>query len=331
MYKLYNVKTWGSLAIHCMLEEMELPYTNIWMTPEQVRALTSEMRELTGRDDTPILIDQEGGRVARLKPPQWREHPPAGMLASLASRNLEQARQAVYVNARLIADMLNGLGINVNCAPLLDVPATNAHSIIGDRAFGDDVETIVTLGDAMAQGLMDGGIQPVIKHIPGHGRAMVDSHEELPTVDAPLKQLEQVDFVPFQRLAHLPYGMTAHVLYTALDKEEVATLSPVVIQLIRQVIGFDGLLMSDDLSMKALGGSFGERTRKTLKAGCDLVLHCNGDMAEMHGIAEALSPMSEAAARRMAKIHASRLMVKPFDVAEAEHRLNEAVAVARAA
>ncbi len=301
-------------------------------SPEQIRALVQEMRQVTGREDTPVLIDQEGGRVARLRPPHWREHPPAGVLAALARQDMQRAEDAVYCNARLIAHDLHTLGINVDCAPLLDVPALNAHHIIGDRAFGDEVDTIVRLGRAMAQGLMDGGIYPVIKHIPGHGRALVDSHEELPTVTASREELERVDFEPFRQLAHMPYAMTAHVLYTALDDKALATVSPYVVEeVIRRQIGFEGLLMSDDLSMKALGGDFADRTRRTLQAGCDLVLHCNGDWQEMQAIASALSPMSAACQRRVEQVRALALQAKPLNVAEAEARLQQDVAASLAA
>lgn len=253
-------------------------------TPEQIRALTDSLREVAGRD-VPILIDQEGGRVARLKPPLFRPCPAAGTLAALP-----QAEEAIYTNARLIAHELRALGINVDCAPVADVPVPDAHGIIGDRAYGATPETVARLGAAMARGLSDGGVAPVLKHIPGHGRAKVDSHESLPVVETPLAELERSDFPPFRALNKLPYAMTAHVVFTALDAENLATHSPIVIRYIRENLGFNGVLMTDDLSMKAMQGSFKDRARAALEAGCDLALHCNGDLGEMQQVAEGLSP-----------------------------------------
>jgi len=260
--------------------------------PQQVAALVAELKSLSGRSRLPVLIDQEGGRVARLKPPHWPSFPTAAALAAIASHDLEHAKQAVYLNARLIAHELNSLGITVNCAPLADLPVHGAHDVIGDRAFGHEVTQVIELARAMAQGLMDGGIVPVLKHIPGHGRPNADSHEELPVVSESLELLRATDFVPFQALNDLPMAMTAHVLYTAIDPEHMATVSPKTISLIRNEIGFDGLLMSDDLSMKAMKGDYTQRTRDTLFAGCDVVLHCNGKMEEMLAIAKALPPLA---------------------------------------
>lgn len=267
-------------------------------SPEQIKALVASLRETVGRDDAPVLIDQEGGRVARLKPPHWPEFPPAARFIEEID-SLEQAKVAVRENALAIASMLSGLGINVDCAPLLDVPVPGSHDIIGDRAFSHDPDEVIALGRAMMEGLIDGGVIPIIKHIPGHGRAQADSHESLPVVDAPLTELEQTDFRPFKALNDAPWGMTAHIVYTAIDTEHPATCSPNVIRLIREEIGFDGLLLSDDLSMKALTGSFSDRTWQALDAGCDVVLHCNGDMAEMEAIAEAASPLTDKAIERL--------------------------------
>jgi beta-N-acetylhexosaminidase len=267
-------------------------------SPEQVKRLTRSLRELLQRENVLILIDQEGGRVARLKPPHWRKTPAAGVFAGMAGGSLASARDAVYANARLIARELFDLGINVNCAPLADVPVKGAHDIIGDRAYGDDPRQVSVLAGAMAEGLQDGGVLPVLKHIPGHGRARSDSHEKLPVVDEPLSGLEKSDFIPFIALNRLALGMTAHILYTAIDPERPATLSPKVIDIIRGKIGFDGLLMSDDLSMKALTGSFGDLATQTIAAGCDAVLHCNGKMDEMRRIADALPPLGGKAALR---------------------------------
>lgn len=291
-------------------------------SPQQVAALTASLTSLLGREDVPILIDQEGGRVSRLKPPHWRKPPPAKLFADYAqSDSLAAAERAVYDNTRLIARELHALGISVDCAPLADVPVQDAHDIIGDRAFGAEPAQITPLAAAMARGLLEGGVLPVLKHIPGHGRARADSHEELPVVHESLEVLRRTDFVPFKALCHLPMGMTAHILYTALDAQRPATLSPVVIRLIRDELGFDGLLMSDDLSMKALGGSFGERTALSLAAGCDVVLHCNGQMDEMSDIAEQLPVMGDHAQRRFRAAWALRRPPVSFDYVAAEERL----------
>lgn len=259
--------------------------------PGQLAALTAEIRSLLNHRFASILIDQEGGRVARMKPPHWREYPPAKRFADMA-RDMERAARATYLNARLIAEELREAGITTDCAPLADVLAPECHTIIGDRAFGSDAHQVAKLARAQAQGLLDGGILPVLKHIPGHGRATVDSHESLPVVRATLVELEACDFIPFRELADLPLGMTAHIVYEALDAKRVATVSPVVIRFIRSGLGFDGLLMSDDLSMKALTGPYRKRAEDTLAAGCDLVLHCNGVMKEMREVAAASIPLT---------------------------------------
>lgn len=253
----------------------------------QVKALCDEMRALTGRADTPILIDQEGGRVARLKPPHWRPCPPAKIFADMCVNDASIAARAAYLNARLIAAELMEIGVDVDCAPMLDILFPEAHDIVGDRAFGETTEQIIALGKAMAEGLKDGGVMPVIKHIPGHGRAMVDSHESLPIVRTSHAELSASDFVPFKALNDIPWAMTAHITYTAID-DKPATLSPKTISVIRNEIGFNGLLLTDDVSMKALAGDFADRTANSLKAGCDIVLHCNGEPQEMEAIAKAL-------------------------------------------
>lgn len=260
--------------------------------PVQLRALTNALKALHTDYLPLILIDQEGGRVARLKPPHWRKAPPAALFAGVASQNLDIACRMAYLNARLIAAELVGCGINTNCAPLADIPTETCHEIIGDRAYGSEATQVVALARAMADGLLDGGVLPVLKHIPGHGRAEVDSHEDLPVVHASLDELTAQDFVPFRALADIPLGMTAHIRYTAIDAAYPATLSPKTIALVREVIGFRGLLMTDDLSMKALQGGFGQLAHDSLAAGCDLVLHCNGKMEEMVAIANALTPGS---------------------------------------
>ena len=278
--------------------------------PAQVSALTAEIKALLDHPYASILIDQEGGRVARMRPPHWRAYPPAKYFADMAAEHPERARQATLVNALLIAEELRSVGITTDCAPLADVLAPECHDIIGDRAFGNTPQQVSFLADAQAQGLLAGGILPVLKHIPGHGRATSDSHHELPTVTASLQELEACDFMPFRALRAIPLGMTAHIVYTALDADRCATQSPAVIRFIRDDIAFDGLLMSDDLSMKALTGSFEERTEKTLAAGCDLALHCNGDMAEMRAVA-AYSPRLDGDALRRAQNALLRLPVMP--------------------
>lgn len=287
-------------------------------TPDQVRALVSALRDAVGRADAPVLIDQEGGRVQRLKPPHWRKAPAGAPFAALAERDLEAAKEALRLNFRLIGRELADLGIDVDCAPVLDVPVPGAHDVIGDRAYGTEPGPIAALGRACLDGLLDEGVLPVIKHIPGHGRAMVDSHLALPVVEAMRAELEARDFPPFKALADAPWAMTAHVVYKAIDAAAPATTSARVIgEIIRGVIGFEGFLISDDLSMKALGGRFEDRTRASLDAGCDCVLHCNGDMAEMQAIAAALRPLSEVAAERLARGQAMKRRPGMLDMAAA--------------
>ncbi|HVV26729.1 MAG TPA: beta-N-acetylhexosaminidase [Rhizomicrobium sp.] len=289
----------------------------------QVRALVGELRETVGDARAPVLIDQEGGRVARLKPPQWHARPPAARFGALHAENPEAAREATYLNARLIAWDLAELGINVDCLPVLDVPAPGAHDIIGDRAFAHDPATVIALGRAQIEGLLDGGVLPVMKHIPGHGRAEADSHLALPRVTAGRAELSASDFVTFRSLDLCPVAMTAHVVYESIDPQRPATTSPKVIRdVIRGEIGFEGLLMSDDLSMKALDGPFSVRARAALFAGCDLVLHCNGDMDEMRDMASEVNELEGLALRRSEQALA-RLTPPfvPFDPQAAEARL----------
>lgn len=295
-------------------------------SPDQIRALTASLRELSGCDRLPILIDQEGGRVARLKPPLWPKYPPAGAFVAMGDQS--KAARAVYLNAQLIADDLYRLGITVDCTPLADLPVAGAHDIIGDRAFGKTVPQVIALARAMADGLIDGGIVPVLKHIPGHGRANADSHEELPIVKESLDVLRKTDFAPFAALADLPMAMTAHVLYTAIDDQRMATVSAKAIELIRREIGFDGLLMSDDLSMKAMQGDFTRRARDTLAAGCDVVLHCNGDMAEMKAIAAGISNLSGDALRRARTAMESVGYPQDFDRERARHERDHLLGLA---
>ncbi|MCW5732039.1 MAG: beta-N-acetylhexosaminidase [Alphaproteobacteria bacterium] len=289
--------------------------------PAQVMSLTRALRETVGRADAPILIDQEGGRVARLRPPHWRHPPPAAAFAELFARERDAALEAVRINHEVIARDLRALGIDVDCAPVLDVPAPGSHEVIGDRAFGCEPAQVAALGRAAAEGLMAGGVTPVIKHIPGHGRASVDSHLSLPRVGASRAELEKVDFAPFRALADLPWAMTGHVLYDAIDEAECATTSALVIgEVVRGLIGFQGLLLSDDLAMKALGGGYAERAERALAAGCDIALHCSGDMGEMKEVVRGARPMTEAAMAR-----ASR-KVAPVDA-----RFDRAGALARLA
>lgn len=271
-------------------------------SPDQVRGLVDDLRATVSRQTAPVLIDQEGGRVQRLKPPQWRQLPPAEPFGQLWEQAPEKAGRAAWLHGYTIAHELLELGISVDCLPCLDMRFAGAHDIIGDRSFGADVEQVTQLGDAVSRGLLAGGILPVAKHIPGHGRALVDSHETLPRVTATLEQLASSDFRPFRNLAWLPWAMTAHVVYEAVDDVNPATTSPRMIQdVIREEIGFDGLLVSDDISMKALEGDFAARTTKALAAGCDVVLHCNGDSKEMHAVAAAAGSMTAAALERLEK------------------------------
>jgi beta-N-acetylhexosaminidase len=267
--------------------------------PEQLRALTASLRAIHGRADVPILIDQEGGRVSRLRPPHWPEFPPGEAFARLYSVAPASAIEALRANTAAIASMLHGLGINVDCLPLLDVRQPGAHDIIGDRALGSEPMQVAALGRAAIEGLRQGGVVGVVKHMPGHGRSMSDSHVELPVVRASAEELE-VDIEPFRTLANAPMGMTAHVIYTAWDSERCGSLSPIVIgDIIRGRIGFDGLLMSDDLGMHALSGSFTDRARGVIAAGCDLALHCSGDLAEMVDVAEGVGAMTDKARERL--------------------------------
>ena len=273
-------------------------------TPAQVRELVASLREAIGRDDAPILIDQEGGRVTRLGPPHWRRYPSAARLGSLPD---PQAAAAARLGARLIADDLRQLGITVNCLPVLDLPIPGADPVIGDRAYGTEPGRVANLGRAVCEGLLEGGVLPVIKHIPGHGRAPADSHFTCPVVETGADELSLTDFAPFRALAGMPWAMTAHIVYMAIDPTAPATLSRRVIsEVIRREIGFDGVLVSDDLSMQALGGEVAERAAGALAAGCDLVLHCNGDRREMEAIVAATGPISTDAAARLARAEAAR-------------------------
>lgn len=295
------------------------------VSPDQVKDLVAALRATVGRTDAPVLIDQEGGRVARLRPPHWPLYPPAKAFADLARSDPRLACEMAWLGARLVAHDLHALGVNVDCAPVLDVPAPGGHAVIGDRAYGDDPETVTVLAQVAAEGLMAGGVSPVIKHIPGHGRAGADSHLQLPVVTASLAELE-VDFAPFRALADAPMAMTAHVVYAAVDPDRPATTSPrVIAEIVRGRIGFSGLLMSDDISMQALAGPLAERARQALGAGCDVVLHCNGDTAEMAQVAAAAGELADEGAARAAGA-LGRVAGGPesFEQSDARHRFDAA-------
>ncbi len=293
------------------------------VSPNQVRALVSDLRETVGCADAPVLIDQEGGRVARLGPPHWRRAPAAARFAEIANVDPSRAEEAARLNGRLLAAELTDLGIDVDCTPVLDIPQAGAHQVIGDRAFGDTPEQAARLGRATCEGLLAGGVMPVIKHLPGHGRATADSHFDLPVVDAAREELERVDFAPFRALNAMPWAMTAHVVYTALDPSAPATTSSVVIeQVIRGNIGFDGVLISDDLCMKALEGPPDRRAEAALAAGCDIALHCNGVLGEMEMVAAVCPPLTSAARARLSRAEAMRSSPGTFDVEAALERMD---------
>jgi len=287
-------------------------------TPDQVRALVDEFRENSGRADAPVLVDQEGGRVQRLGPPLWPKYPSGAAYGGLFDRDPERGTRAAWLGGRLIAADLEALGISVDCLPLADMPIPGADGIIGDRAYGSTVEKVAAIAAAIAEGLRDGGVLPVLKHIPGHGRAQVDSHHALPVVSTDRPALEATDFAAFRRLATLPLAMTAHVVFTAIDPVAPATISATMVrEVIRRSIGFDGLLMTDDVSMEALSGSVGERARAAIAAGCDVVLHCNGRLDEMQAVAAALPRLDGDARRRAAAALGSRRPASPIDAAAA--------------
>lgn len=295
-------------------------------TPDQVRKLVDQLRATVDRPDAPVLIDQEGGRVQRLGPPHWRRYPPGRAYGELASNDPLLRREITRLGARLLAYDLAALGINVDCVPVLDVPIAGAHDVIGDRAYAKTPDGVALLGRAACEGLIAGGVLPVIKHIPGHGRAMADSHHDLPVVDTAYQELDAWDFAPFKMLSDMPMAMTAHVVYSAVDAKRPATTSKKAMrQVVRGAIGFNGLVMSDDLSMKALGGEFADRARDSLAAGCDVVLHCNGDMAEMKAVLAGTKSLSGQALRR-AKAALGRLAKapEPFDLEEARARFDAA-------
>ncbi|UYV39330.1 beta-N-acetylhexosaminidase [Rhodobacteraceae bacterium D3-12] len=285
-------------------------------SPEQLRRLTGEMRDAVGRD-APITIDQEGGRVQRLRAPHWREW--LSPLDHVAAAG-QQAERAMYLRYRIIAHELRACGIDSNCAPLVDVARSETHRFLRNRCYGEDPKTVAGIGRAVAQGHLDGGVLPVVKHIPGHGRAVSDSHYELPRVKSPRKELEDVDFFPFYALNDFPMGMTAHVVYEALDAAP-ATLSAVMMAQIRDTLGFDGLIVTDDISMKALQGDLGDLASQAIAAGCDVVLHCNGTLGERQVVAEAAGQMSEWAQARAERAIAARKAPDDIDISALEAEL----------
>ncbi len=296
-------------------------------SPDQVRALVDSFRDCLGDANAAVLIDQEGGRVQRLGPPCWRAYPAAARFDALALP-LERKERLVRLAGALIGQDLIRLGLSIDCAPVLDVPVEGSHGVIGDRAYAWDAQIVAKLGRAAALGLIDGGVLPVMKHIPGHGRAKLDSHFDLPLVTTALETLTQTDFQPFAANADLPLAMTAHVVYTALDRDQPATLSAPVIAFIRKTIGFAGLLFSDDLSMQALRGSLRARAEAAFAAGIDVALHCNGNLAEAAEVAEAAPILAGQPLARALRAAEWRGKAAPFDPVEAWAEIEAALAVA---
>lgn len=295
-------------------------------TPAQVQELISSFRDVVGRD-APVLVDQEGGRVQRLGPPQWPAYPPGARYGELYDRDPAVGLAAARLAGHLIASDLRPLGIDVDCLPIADVPVAGGDPVIGDRAYGSEPGKVAAIAGAIAQGLLAGGVLPVLKHLPGHGRATADSHHRLPVVDANRATLEATDFAAFRPLAGLLLGMTAHVVFSAIDPASPATTSATMVQqVIRGFIGFQGLLMSDDVSMNALSGTLAERSQASLRAGCDVVLHCNGDLAEMTAVANVTPELSGEAARRADAALAARCAPEEFDVAAARNIFNRMIA-----
>lgn len=301
-------------------------------TPAQVAALVTELRAVAGTGDAPVLIDQEGGRVQRLGPPHWPVYPPGAIFSSLYDTDSALGLTAARLGARLIAADLADLGITVDCLPLADVPVPGADAVIGNRAYGTEPGKVAAIARAVTEGLEQGGVLPVLKHIPGHGRATSDTHFKLPTVDTPRDELERTDFAAFKPLADLPMAMTAHVVFSAVDPAHPATTSATMIaQVIRSVIGFQGLLMSDDVSMNALSGNIAERTRAIFAAGCDVALHCNGNIEEMREVAGQTPELSGKALERANAALAARKSPQPFDRAAGRAELDALIARANTA
>ena len=295
-------------------------------TPAQVAALTNEIRDAIGEVEVPILVDQEGGRVQRFRPPNWPLYPAGAAFGQLYDIDPALGLRAAQLSAQLIADDLTKVGVTVDCLPLADVPVPGADDVIGDRAYGNDPEKVAAIARAVTEGLEQGGILPILKHIPGHGRATADSHLALPVVDTAKNELESIDFAAFKPLADLPMAMTAHVVFSAYDAAHPATTSATMIeQVIRGLIGFQGLLMSDDVGMNALAGSIAERSKALLAAGCDMVLACSGEPEEMHQVARETPELSGKALARAKAALASRQAPKPFDQDAARAELDELI------
>lgn len=289
-------------------------------TPAQVRALVADCRAAVGRPDATVWIDQEGGRVARLRPPHWPRYFPARRIGVLPPA---QARRAAWLQARLIAADLHALGIDVDCHPCIDIGVPGAHDVIGDRAFSEDPQVVADLGRAACEGLLDGGVLPVIKHLPGHGRAMADSHVSLPVVDEALDLLAATDFVPFKALADMPIAMTAHVVYGAIDAANPLTQSAEgIARVVRGTLGFGNVLVSDDINMQALSGDLGVRAGSALAAGCDIALHCSGRLDEMRALLPAVPILAGPALARWRAAAARRQPPKPFDAVAARAELD---------
>ena len=300
--------------------------------PEQVTMLVRELRSIASDPGAPVLIDQEGGRVQRLGPPHWPAYPAGAVFSTLYDIDSGVGLTAARLSARLIAADLIDLGVTVDCLPLADVPVAGADAVIGNRAYGTEPGKVAAIARAVTEGLEQGGVLPVLKHIPGHGRAAADTHFRLPEVDTSKAELERTDFAAFQPLADLPMAMTAHVVFSALDPAHPATTSATIIeQVIRGVIGFQGLLMSDDVSMNALAGSIAERTRAIVTAGCDMVLHCNGNLDEMRAVARETPELSGMALKRAERALASRKAPQAFDRQAARAELDALIDQARTA
>ena len=292
-------------------------------SPRQLKELCEDFRSVIGCNDVLIAIDQEGGRVRRLRPPQWRAQPSAKVFGALYRQNAEKGLEAAYAVARLLAADLRNMGINVNCAPVLDIPVPGAHDVIGDRAYGENSNIVTALAGTVAKGFLDGAVLPVIKHIPGHGRAEVDSHKNLPVIDTDLDTLRQTDFVPFKALGKMPAAMTAHILLQELDAVQPVTTSGKIIRsIVREEIGFEGLLISDDLSMKALAGDMSERALSAISAGCDIALYCQDSLPEMQAVASSTPVLSGESLRRYNKALNMIRTQKPFDEERAKYLLS---------
>src|ERR1700730_10788773 len=298
-----NERPWGFILFKRNVE-----------SPTQVIQLIQELRKELNQPEAPVLVDQEGGRVQRLRPPHWPLYPAGAVLGRLYDIDPALGLSAARLSARRIAADLSDLGITVDCLPVADLPVAGADDVIGDRAYGAEPAKVASIARAVSDGLEQGGVLPVLKHIPGHGRATADSHLSLPKVDTPKAELERTDFAAFQSLADLPMAMTAHVVFSALDPAHPATTSATIIeQVIRGVIGFQGLLMSDDVSMNALAGSIAERTRALFAAGCDMALYCNGKLDEMREVVRATPELSGNALQRAHRALASRRAPQAFD------------------